>query len=182
MIADERIDLTQESNFGRRSHILPSFLNDITMFPWNCKPIKSQEDFYKSERTWGDSLSDQMQCLVRRTSNNKWFFGQKLENYWYDAYGVFNELLAELGIFDNIYGVCCKCGRRSINHSIFELCTHCMLEEHYKETYNKLFQHTQKMKYISWQNHQFGLFEDIYGNNIEIFVPTKQLIEDLVQS
>ena len=69
MIADERIDLTQESNFGRRSRILPSFLNDITMFPWNCKPIKSQEDFYKSERTWGDSLSDQMQCLVRRTSN-----------------------------------------------------------------------------------------------------------------
>ena len=101
MIGDISIDLTEDNKFGR-----PRFdLNeipvvqrfDLSLFPWNTGRVERQfqlEDT-RPRRLYGDPLSDDMGFLVRRTSDNKWFFGDytDLKKSWF--WNCFYELLYE---------------------------------------------------------------------------------------
>lgn len=161
-MADELIDLTQDSKFIRTTPTVRGIedpIMKINRIPWRKRAITSMEDLQPRVcRSYGDVLSDEMGCIVRRCSDNTWLFGNpeiKKKSY-FEA--LFTEVLSEVGLkITTVLNICPQCGKRRITHDIFRVCDSCELEQYDREVRHKLFP-KQKTKYIGfrdyvWESH-----------------------------
>lgn len=155
MIGDQRIDLTIDMKFGSapRSSDMMRLITEINQFPWNQRRIETQEQLQSTRavRSFGDPLSDEMDCVVRTCWGGKWFFGQRLKPWWYQ--GAFDETLMELGIFDTVRHSCFRCLKTQIGLNGFDICYDCQIEEACDKTYKKLFPDIKNERYIAWEDH-----------------------------
>lgn len=186
MIGDISIDLTEDNKFGR-----PRFdLNeipvvqrfDLSLFPWNTRRVERQVQLEDTRlrRLYGDSISDDMGFLVRRTSDNKWFFGDytDLKKSWF--WNCFYELLYECCLYKEVDAKCIRCGRHLISSKhIDRECPYCNIEMEADQTYKKLFNKPVVENYIPWRDFSTTVKLDDFGNWIPTIVESKTYLESV---
>lgn len=185
MIRDSSIDLTEDNKFG-----IPLDMTEIGLlsqriesrtFPWNIRRITNSNQLQdtRPRRLYGDSLSDDMGMIVRRTSDNHWFFGnyQELKKPWF--WDSFNEELFEFALLKPILEPCPRCGTPHITLHFYEECINCKIEMRCQDTYNKLFPKKVHTKYIAWQDAQVISHLD---ENLQMRVTSWKTPKDVLQS
>ena len=184
-IHDRRIDLTQDRKFGRiRSPIISPILKDLKVFPWNSRRITSGDQLGevsgKNRRIYGDRLSDEMCMLVRRTSNNTWFFGepQRTKTYYFE--NLFIEVLSEIGLYNDCFVPCPSCGKKRLYHGfLYDTCFDCNMEQNLQKTKQKLFPQRINTTYIPWQDYTHRIQWD---SQLQQFITSIQHPEQVLTS
>ena len=190
MIGDNSIDLTQENNFGRvREELTPLEIvhRRVTQFPWNVRRIEPGQfmEDTRPRRLYGDALSDDMGMLVRRTSDNKWFFGdqKQLEKPWFWA--AFLEQLSEMCLIRSCWLPCPHCGTYHIQNKqyIYDECDRCILDRKLEETYKKLFEKPPSREYIPWRDFNTQMvLDDSDQGWVNIPVTAQDVLENIRRS
>ncbi len=159
MIKDRIIDLTQERKFGLQSVTRRLILFGEIIFPWQMRPIETCKNT-KTFRERIDRFSSECGELIRRTSNNSWFFGNS-QIYETESIPqrVMKELLFEMGLcFENSAlkwnrSKCCpRCGRQTVWAMGVELCKCCKESMGQEDIHKKLFPKIQKSSFCSWMD------------------------------
>lgn len=183
MIKDTRIDLTEGTKFGRtlRVNNAYTFFGDFHIFPWNAKPLNSNEDITQLYTRKNDSLSNEFGCLMRRTSNNHWFFGdpQLRRRPYFNS--LLNEMEFEFGIKQDALSVCFKCGKRYLKSEKNPLqmeCKECQQEIKQEKLLKKLFSKPIKQSYISWLNMDQHVEKNPYTEEFETHFRVPMLIKE----
>ena len=181
MINDEKIDLTEENKFGRDRRSFDAIdviVNNVTRFPWNYRRIETHEDMSsgKPSRTYGDTLSDEMGCVVRRCSDGNYFFGDVSlqDKPWF--WNLFEEVLMEVGLLSSSFNTCPCCGKRMITPRVFTTCNDCDLDRHATDTMNKLFPKISNRSYISWEHSENVVgFDENFNRTLHWSIPQRDL-------
>lgn len=168
MIRDESIDLTEDNHFGRpipnirelnsdlqRAH---EAIEQLRRIPWlrreqEITPQRGDQTLStKPIRIYGDSLSDEMEMVVRKTWDGHWFFGENTSNKPYFDF-AFKEILWEMGLLHDGMSACPSCGKPRVHfgHNQFDTCEDCKLRDKVRKTEEHLFPNNSKTKpYIPW--------------------------------
>jgi hypothetical protein len=186
MIGDNSIDLTQENNFGTvREELTPFEIvrRRAIQFPWNVHRIEPGQFMAdtRPKRLYRDQLSDDMGMLVRRTSDNKWFFGdqKQLEKPWF--WEAFLEQLSEMCLIRTCWLPCPHCGTYHIQNKqyIYDECDECILDRKLEETYKKLFEKSPAREYIPWKDFNIQRILDNKQNWINIPTTAQDVLENI---
>lgn len=183
MIEDTRIDLTEGTKFGRtlRVNNAYTFFGDFHIFPWNAKPLNSNEDITQPYTRKNDSLSNEFGCLVRRTSNNHWFFGDPRLRRTSYFNSLLNEMEFEFGIKQDALSVCFKCGKRYLKSKKNPLqmeCKECQQEIKQEELLKKLFSKPIKQSYVNWLDMDQHVEKNPYTEEFETHFRVPMLIKE----
>ena len=142
IINDREIDLTIDMKF--RSHDNKFVLFEVNKddrwkerVAWlKSRPVTSESFVRKVKRLYGDRISDDFNCLVRRNSRGKWVL---FENSQYQ----YPELVLEEWLYEEMGGekgyplkYCYACGKTFFSHGNME-CLECKLGTH-SEFMNKV--------------------------------------------
>ena len=157
-IRDTRIDLTEDTKFGYPIPKFTAMVKELRIFPWNSRRITSTDQLgevsSKNRRLYGDPLSDEMCMVVRRTSDNKWFFGEphKTKTSYFE--NLFIEVLSEVGLYTDCFVPCPACGNKRLYHGfLYNTCFDCNMKEKLQKTKQKLFPEKVTTTYIPWQDY-----------------------------
>ena len=157
-INDRRIDLTEDNKFCQtdRVSLFAPHEKEVS-FPWNSSISGLTSDTQlgdpRPKRSWGDSLSDDMGYVVRRGSDNRWWFGDYTDYKEPYFWQMFDEILYEVALIKPLYCVCPRCGKRMISNKVFyEECDECKFDIACGETKKHLFPNVKKTNYIPWSD------------------------------
>ena len=157
-INDRRIDLTEDNKFCQTERVSWFGRHEKEVsFPWNPSISGLTSDTQlqdpRPKRLWGDSLSDEMGYVVRRGSDNRWWFGDYTDYKKYYFWQMFDEILYEVSLIKPLYCVCPRCGKRQITNNIFyDECDECKLDMECEKTKQHLFPNIKKTNYIAWND------------------------------
>ena len=94
-----------------------------------------------------------MGYVVRRGSDNRWWFGDYTDYKKYYFWQMFDEILYEVSLIKPLYCVCPRCGKRQITNNIFyDECDECKLDMECEKTKKHLFPNIEKTNYIAWND------------------------------
>lgn len=152
-INDTRIDLTEGNKFseGRRFNLFDHV--NSGSFPWNTRQLTSDTLMVETRwvRPWGDTISDEMGYVVRRGSDNKWWFGDYTDHKKPYFWNMFESVMYEIGMVKPLDCICTRCGEKQITtNRFYDVCDKCKVEMACEETMKKLFPKKEKTTFISW--------------------------------
>lgn len=162
-IRDRLIDLTQDSKFGAPLRLFPWDLEGGQTFseriPWlkRRNRIETDTDLKRIGRKYGDKLSDDFGCTVRRTSNGAWWFAGDLTKTFKYPREVLNDYLYEEmgGELGQPLKWCYRCGKVFFSRGNLE-CLDCKLGTH--SEVSKKF--NNKIRYVLTDNIRNGFGYD----------------------
>lgn len=135
-VNDREIDLTVDRKFRNPTQKVVLFENDsndtwIENVPWlRRRPLTSDNDIYRTQRLYGDKLSDDFGYIVRRDSIGRWVLFADKYSFTYP------ELVLEEWLYEEMGGerglpikYCYSCGKKFFSRGNLE-CIDCKLGSH----------------------------------------------------